>query len=60
MNLSKRMEAIESALAKQRGESGIWVVTREDGETDDQARDRLGLIDWSGQVVFLGFVDAKL
>ena len=63
MNLTKRIEAVEEALAKQSGESGIKVLLLRDGETEQQARERMGLTDWRGQalcVVFVSATDADL
>lgn len=53
MNLTKRLEAIEAAIAKQCGEGAPKLVLRADDETDEEARARAGLTGWAGVVVFL-------
>jgi hypothetical protein len=58
MNLTKRIEAVEAALAKQSGETGIKVMLLQVGETEEQARERLGLTDWKGQALCVVFVDS--
>jgi hypothetical protein len=60
MKTKKRVELVESALARKNGDFGFTVVVRMDGETDDQARERNGLTDKSGQIVFLSEDEAKL
>lgn len=63
MNLTKRIEAVEKALAEQSGESGIKVLLLHNGETEQQARERMGLTDWKGTaicVVFVSSTDANL
>ena len=60
MGLSKRIEAIELALAKQHGETGYRLVIRCEDESDDDARARVDLGDWSGPIIFLSFADANL
>ena len=63
MNIAKRLEAVEAALAKQSGETGIKVLLLNDGETEQQARERMGLTDWTGHtlcVVFVSPTDANL
>lgn len=60
MQLTKRLEAIEAALAKQYGETGYRLVVRADDETDDQARERAGLKGWPGDVIFFSESDARL
>lgn len=59
-NLTKRLEAVEAALAKKCGDTDLKVIIREDDETSAQARERAGLTDWPGQVLCISFVDAKL
>jgi len=58
--MAKRMEAVEAALAKQYGETGYKLVVRADDETDDQARERAGLTDWLGPVIYFSEADANL
>ena len=60
MNLTKRIEAVESAIAKQCGDGALKLVLRDDGETDDEARARAGLTDWCGVAVFLSNDDINL
>lgn len=60
MQLTKRIEAVEAALAQQYGETGYKLVVRADGETDDQARERVGLAHWRGPVIYFSEADAKL
>ncbi len=52
MNMKKRLEAIEAAQAARDGD-GFKVFTLKIGETEIQARERLGLTDWPGTAVFL-------
>lgn len=47
-------------LEQQSGATSYKLVMREDGETNDEARERAGLADWQGQVIFLSFADTKL
>ncbi|MDZ4252669.1 MAG: hypothetical protein U1A72_08885 [Sulfuritalea sp.] len=58
--MAKRLEAVETALAKQYGETGYRLVVRADGETDNQARARAGLTDWRGPVIYFSEADANL
>lgn len=60
MGLSKRIEAIELALAKQHGETGYRLVIRGEDESDDDARARAGLDEWAGPIIFLSIDDANL
>lgn len=60
MNMAKRLEALEAALAKQSGDTDCRLVVRADGETDEQARERAGLAAWPGPVLFLSESDARL
>ena len=63
MNLTKRIEAVEKALAEQSGETGIKVLLLNNGETEQQARERMGLTDWNGKtigVAFVSSIDANL
>ena len=60
MNLTKRLEAVETALAKQLGELNYKLVIRNDDETEGEARIRTGLADWPGPIVFLRAVCANL
>lgn len=60
-NLTKRLEAVEVALAKKCGDADFKVIIREDDETSDQAIARAGLTQtWPGQVLCISFIDAKL
>ena len=58
--MAKRMEAIDAALAKQYGETGYKLLVRDDGETDDQARERAGLAGWLGPVIYFSEADTRL
>lgn len=60
MNLTKRLEAVESAIRKQCGEDAPKLILRNDDETDDEARARAGLADWPGVVVCLSEDDINL
>ena len=61
MNLmTKRLEAIEKALAKVSGESFFKVAHQESDETKEQAKARAGLSDWGGQMIFIRFAYANL
>lgn len=59
MSLTKRMEAIEAALAKQHG-GGYQVIVSLDDESESYARARTGLTDWTGPVICLSVADANL
>lgn len=57
------MATIESriaALERQSGGTSYKLVMREDGETNDEARERAGLADWTGPVIVISFGDNKL
>lgn len=45
MNITKRLEVLEAAIAKQHGGSIRLAVRAHDDETGDEARARLGLLD---------------
>lgn len=51
--LAKRLEAIEAAIAKQHGADIKFVVRADDDESDEEARERAGLGEHSGSIVFL-------
>jgi hypothetical protein len=55
MNLRKRIEAVEAALSQQCGEMGFKLIHRAAGESEEQAKARAGLADWSGAAIFIGF-----
>lgn len=40
--------------------TGSKLVLRYDRESDDEARERLGLVGWPGLVIFLSEADSKL
>ena len=60
MNITKRLEAIEAAIAKQHGGDIRLAIRANDDETDQEARARLGLLDWPGVVVLLSDDDVNL
>jgi len=60
MSMTTRLKAAEAALAKKNGETGCKVVIQLDGETDDEARKRLSLVDWKGALVFISKEDTEL
>lgn len=60
MNLTRRLEAVEAALAKKFGETGYKLVVRADDETEDEARRRAGPVDWPGPIIFFSETDAML
>ena len=60
MKLTKRVDAVEAALAKQNGDTGYKIVVLADGESDNQARKRAGLADWPGLVFFITETDLKI
>lgn len=60
MSKTKRLETLELAIAKQRGDNLPKLVPRADEETDDEARARAGLADWPGTAVFLNKTDIDL
>ena len=60
MNLTKRINAVEAALARELGDLDYKLVIREDEETEDEARKRAGLTNWPGPVIFLSAVCATL
>ena len=54
-----RLEALEAALAKQRGDFISKVVTVKYGENRDDAIARAGLADWPGTIVVVtSYADA--
>lgn len=55
-NLDTRVKKLEEHY----GETGCKVVLREDGDTDEEARERAGLTDWPGQIIFISPTDAEL
>jgi hypothetical protein len=58
--MMKRLDAIEAAHAEQNGDRIRCYVREADDETDEQARERLGLIDWPGILIPMSEADAKL
>lgn len=60
MNMTKRMDALEAELDRQSGSQSMKVIIINDGETEAEARERNGLTDHKGQVIFISFVDAGL
>ena len=60
MNITKRLEAIEAAIAKQHGGDIRLAIRANDDETDHEVRARLGLLDWPGVVVLLSDDDVNL
>jgi hypothetical protein len=60
MSIAKRLETAEAALAKRNGETGYKLVVLRNGETEDDAKKRLGLEDWRGPIAFLSEEDIKL
>lgn len=61
MNLmTKRIDALETALAARRGDSIRCFLRKSDDETGAQARDRLGLTAWPGLLILVSESDAKL
>ncbi len=55
-NLDTRVKKLE----KQCGETRCKAVLREDGDTEEEARERAGLADWAGQIIFISPTDAEL
>ena len=53
--MTKRLQAIEAALQKQSNEVGYKLAFREEGETDEQAKARAGIADWTGPVIYISF-----
>jgi hypothetical protein len=60
MNMTKRLEAIEAAIAKQHGGNVRLAIRANEDETNEEARARLGLLDWPGVVVLLSNDDVNL
>jgi len=54
--IDHRVEALE----RQRGGTGYKLVVHADGETEVQARERAGLADWPGVIIYMSEADAKL
>jgi len=54
-NLETRVKKLE----KQCGETGYKLVLLEDGETEEEARERAGLADWPGHIIFISPADAE-
>jgi hypothetical protein len=52
MNMTKRLDALEAELDRQSGSQSMKVIVIKDGETEDDARERCGLTDHKGLVVF--------
>ena len=57
MSLTKRLEAVEAALATKSGETGCWCVMLLDGETEEEARARVERAGWPGPFIFLSEQD---
>lgn len=51
--LTKRLEALEAAIARQHGADIKFVVRADDDESDEEAKERAGLSDYPGAIVFL-------
>lgn len=60
MRLKERVELVELAMARQRGDLNYKLVVRADGETDDETKRRAGLADWQGPVIFISEIEAKI
>ena len=60
MNMAKRLKALEAALTNRHGGNILLAVRANVVETDDEARERLGLPEWPGVVVCLSNADVKL
>lgn len=58
--LMKRLDVVEEAVAKKNGDYGLRLISRDDGETEEQARKRAGLGDWSGVVLCVTTLDDNL
>ena len=59
MNMAKRLEALEAAHAQQGGDCIRCYIRETDDETDQQARERLGLTNWPGVLVLMSEADAR-
>jgi hypothetical protein len=53
-SLSRRLERVEKRICP----VGFEVVVQRDGETKEQARERAGLAEWPGTVIFISEADA--
>ena len=60
MNLTKRLEAVEAAVAKQCGDLDTKFIWRNDGETESEAQERAGLTDWKGEIMCFSWIDTQL
>jgi hypothetical protein len=59
VNLLKRLEILEAALLRQRGDLEYKIVRIEDGETYNQAITASGVTDWHiDRIIFISFVKA--
>jgi hypothetical protein len=58
--MMKRLDAIEAAHAQQSGDCMRCYIRETDDETDEQARERLGLTDWPGILILMSEAEAKL
>ncbi len=51
--MMKRMDAIEAAHAARDGDCLRCCTRKDESETEEQARERLGLVDWPGTLVLM-------
>jgi hypothetical protein len=58
--MTKRLEAIEKALAKVSGDPAFKLAHHADGETEEQAKTRAGLGDWDGPMIYIRFAYSNL
>ena len=60
MNLAKRLEAVEAAVAKELGETNYKMVWKENDQTEEEAKVKAGLSDFNGTIIFFSWDDANL
>ncbi|MEW6429452.1 MAG: hypothetical protein AB1568_15615 [Thermodesulfobacteriota bacterium] len=53
MSLKRRLEQLEDAYP-----AGLEVVIKTDGESEEAAKERAGMAEWRGQVLFISEDDA--
>lgn len=58
--MAKNIESRIAQLERQHNGTGYKLALRADGETDDEALTRAGLVGWTGAVVFCSEIDARL
>ena len=59
MNLLRRLEVLEGAMARQDDDSGYKLVVTNEGEVPQDAIERSGLMNWpADRIILISFVKA--